>query len=88
MSSVVYKSFYFLSYFRQYCIDNKGILVEITSAKKQEEVDKFLDGQDGLEDGEGLWMALRKYECWVWTSDTPMCHVNWESEPSDSGGLA
>jgi len=60
--------------------------VEIISEEKQKEVDEFLGSQDGLADSEGLWMALRKYECWVWTSDTPMCHKNWEGEPEGSGG--
>ena len=63
-------------------------MVEITTEEKQTEVDKFLDGQDDLEDDQSLWMALRKYECWVWTSDTPMCHTKWEDDSEDSGGLA
>ena len=63
-------------------------MAEITSVEKQQEVDELLDGQNDMEETEGLWMALRKYECWVWTSDTPMCHTNWDDSSDGSGGLA
>ena len=60
--------------------------MEITSPEKQKEVDAFLNKQSELTDKDDLWMALRKYECWVWTSDTPMCHTNWMDETSNKSG--
>ena len=28
--------------------------------------------------------GLRKFECWAWASDTPMCYTNWlPGEPND-----
>ena len=62
-------------------------MVEIISDEKQADVDKFLDSQKEMSKVD-LWMALRKYECWVWTSDTPMCYKNWiEESPTNEGGL-
>jgi hypothetical protein len=71
----------------KYCIDHGGMMVEIVSEEKGTEIDKFVKTQQDFKDKACLWMALRKYECWVWNSDTPMCHTNWKDEgPTDSGG--
>jgi hypothetical protein len=36
---------------------------------------------------ESYWIGLRKFECWVWLSDTPLCYVNWfPGEPSMLAG--
>ena len=74
------KAFHF-----KYCIDNDGVLVEITTEDKQEKVESFLKENDDISE-DTLWIALRKYECWVWTSDTPMCNPKWESEPNEESG--
>jgi len=62
-------------------------MVEIVSEEKGTNIDKFVKNQQDFKDKACLWMALRKYECWVWNSDSPMCHTNWKDEgPAKSGG--
>ena len=62
-------------------------MVEALSEEKEATVNTFLKTQEDFSEKNCLWMALRKYECWVWNSDTPMCHKNWKDDsPSDSGG--
>ncbi len=69
----------------QFCNEKDGVLVEIHTKEKQEEVKKFLDNEK--KKGKHIWMGLKKFECWVWTSDTPMCYTNWiEENPNDDGG--
>lgn len=60
--------------------------MEITSEDKQAKVEEFLETAPDHSDDDSLWIGLRKVECWVWNSDTPMCNPNWESEPDDDSG--
>jgi len=73
--------------FLQYCINNAGILVEIQTKEKQDDLSKFLAGHSVKVDH--FWIGLRRYECWVWNSDTPVCYKNWiEKHSNKTGGFS
>jgi hypothetical protein len=76
----------FIVYFFQQCQDKGARLVEIESVEKNQLVIDLIINHELTYPNttSNYFIGLRRFECWVWLSDTPICYSNWlPGEPSD-----
>ncbi len=71
----------------QLCRKKSGTLAEMADEKTMIDVINYVNKYGKPKVNETFWIGLRKKECWVWNSNTPVCYKAWHKKyPKDGEG--